>query len=132
MIHIIARLFVEGDQFSPAEAETMAGFRFTQKSERGELATTGRYKGQPLPYGWAELEAAAPGHFLTTADGPFFEAAEALTRAAQTQGEVAVRLHVDVEYVAQCNLEFAPSILAAVSRLGVPLTMTCYESSRSE
>ena len=132
MIHAIARLFVEGDQFSPAEAETLAGFRFTQKSERGVLATTGRYKGRPLPYGWAELEATAPGDFLMTVDGPFFEAAEALTRAALTQGEVDVRLHVDVEHDDQCHLELAPGVLAAVSRLGVPLTMSCYEKGEKE
>jgi hypothetical protein len=132
MIHIIARLFVVGNQFSPAEAETMAGFRFTQKSERGVLGTTGRYKGQPLPHGSAELEATAPGHFLTTADGPFFEAAEALTRAAQAQGEVDVRLHADVKHDGQCNLEIAPCVLAALHRLGVPLTMTCYETGKNE
>lgn len=132
MIHVVARLFVVGDQFSPAEAEARACFRFTRKSERGVLGTTGRYKGQPLPYGSAELEVTAPSTFLSTTDGPFFEAAEALTRAAQAQGEVDVRLHVDVDHDGQCNLEIAPGVLAALHRLGIPLTMTCYETGKNE
>ena len=44
-----------GQSFSPALAERTTGISFSSKNEPGELGTTGRYAGQPRPYGAATL-----------------------------------------------------------------------------
>lgn len=128
MVSTRARLILVGTNFSPSAAEVAAGVRFSKTSKKGEQGSVGRYKGQPLPYGSAELDADRGPEFLTAVDQSFFAKAAALAEAARSQGDLDVLLHIDVEYFGQCNLEIAPAVLAAFHALGGPLTISCYES----
>lgn len=61
-------------------------------------------------------------------DEEFFSAARQLVEASTGAGADHSVLHLDVAFDTQCNLEFGQAFLAAVQRLGVPFTMTCYQS----
>jgi hypothetical protein len=49
------RLTFWGEAFSPQEAGRRTGLALTTSNEPGDIASRGRYKGKPRPYGSAEL-----------------------------------------------------------------------------
>lgn len=115
-----------GGEFSPEATEAAAGILFTKKHEKGELGHHGRHKGQPVPYGFAELAVAEPSGFLQVPNEEFFGSARKVLDAARGLGAVDASIHIDVEYDVQCNLEISPAVQEAVGRLGVPITITCW------
>jgi hypothetical protein len=128
VVELSPSLDLWGERFSPREAEAATGLALSDKTEPGALGTAGRYRGVPVPYGSATLEppASVPptdrlGWLLATA-APHAEALRGL-------GAELWRLHVDVRYQAQCNLEFSPEEVAAVAALRVPFTVTCWEDA---
>ncbi len=112
--------------------EANAGVRLTAAQEPGAFGVIGPSAGKPLPFGSGELASTRDPAFLDAPDEEFFNRAEALVRAAPGAGAEDIVLHVDVEHDGQCNLEFSQAFLAAVQRLGVPFTMTCYEAGGRE
>jgi hypothetical protein len=121
-------LRVHGRAFSPRAAEARSGLNFSVVREPGEIVERGRYAGQPLPYGTADYisqedEAGCDGRALR-----FFADAERLWRAARECGAEEAVLHLDFQWKDQCNLEFDASFVAAAHRLGLPVTITCWEA----
>ncbi len=57
MIRITTSINFWGSTFQPGRAEQLTGLLFTEKNEVGDIAKTGRYKHQPLPYGAASFNA---------------------------------------------------------------------------
>lgn len=122
-----------GDSFSPAAAESLTGLTFARTNEPGQIAERGRYAGQPLPYGSAELRLAA-NPVVGTADfvAPFSDALTSLRISAEQfrkVGATDITVHFDVAYEAQCNLELKPVSLALLNTLDLPVTITCFEAS---
>ena len=127
MVHIRATLRMAGATFSPRAAVQLTGVPLSSSREPGELVHSGRYAGRPSPYGSAEIRAPGTAKFLDGQEDEFFARVSILARAAKTLGADDVVLHLDIEHDGQCNIEFKPAFVAAVQRLGVPLTMTCYQ-----
>ena len=67
---------------------------------------------------------AAPKDFDATLKEAVNETREMLKQYAPED----IVLHMDLEYVDQCNLEFTPQQLKAISELGVTFALTCWES----
>lgn len=132
MIKPRATLRLQGSAFSPSSVEERTGLRFTASQERGELGRLGRYAGRPIPYGSAELACTVNSALLASPDEEFFGAAERLVRAGEALGVESAVLHVDIEFESQCNFEFSQAFLAAVLRIGAPLTVSCYEAEGTE
>lgn len=117
-------LRASGEAFSPAGAEARCGLRFTGKGERGETTPTGRYRGRPLPYGWAELRS---GDDTGGPGAPFVRAASALAAASAASGATECVLHIDVAFREQCNFEISRESLAVLAELGLPVTISCFQ-----
>jgi hypothetical protein len=127
MVKVTAVLRATGTDFSPEAVEHLTGISFSKKHERGSSGTIGRYRGQPLPYGSAELASPETGMDLMVPDAPFFAAIEKLAPACSTAGATSTVLHIDVAFTDQCNIELSPEFISALARLGIPITMSCFQ-----
>lgn len=127
MVRVLAGFFASGPQFSPGVVERRTGVRFSRKNECGEMGMTGRYRGQPIPYGSGDFQGPEAGLDPQVPDEHFFESVEALARECSAAGATSMRLHLDVEYVDQCNLEWSSAFVSALGRARVAVTISCYE-----
>jgi hypothetical protein len=118
---------VSGSEFSPDSVERSTGISFTTKHEPGVLGAIGRYRGMPMPYGSAEL--AAPEEYVDpeAIDQRFLLAVGELVPACEVAGATTIVLHINAAYRDQCNIEVSSAFLASLARLGVTVTMTCFE-----
>lgn len=130
MIQVRATLRMMGTRFSPSAAERRAGVNLAARCEPGELVRTGRYAGQAAPYGSGDLVARCDTGRLAEVDDAFFAAAARLVAIAHDVGIDEMVLHLDVEHDEQCNIELSAAFLAAVQRLGVSLTLSCFKGER--
>lgn len=124
---MFASAVVFGDGFSPAEAEQATGLRFNEVHERGRVYhERGRFKGEPWPFGHAvlepppEVEGDEKLSWLLSAVLPH---AETLRHLGVTYGKV----HVAYAHDGQCNLDYEPSVVAELARLGWNFCVSCYE-----
>jgi len=116
-----------GEAFSPSTAEKQTGIVFDAKNEPGEIARSGRYRNQPTPHGSATIKFEDD---LSSCDPLTTQSLNVLAEsipAFREAGATTIVIHCDVAYRDQCNLEMSPGFLAAIARLGVPLTLTCYQ-----
>ena len=112
-----------GDHFQPS----MVGYEFAFYVEPGTLATSGRYKGCPLPYGKAEI--IAP-HEITNPSEQLLAVcrlASELLPALRNAGATNFYLHVLREYTAQCNEELTTEEMKLIASLDCPFTYTAYQ-----
>lgn len=115
-------LRASGEDFSPAAAEARSGIQFSEKGEPGEIATTGRARGQPRPYRWAELRSPnAPNGGPSAA---FVRAASALAAASVACGASECTVHIDVAFRDQLNFELSRSSIAGLAKIGLPVTIS--------
>ena len=119
-----------GRGFSPTSVEGRTRIVFSKKNEQGDLGRLGRYRGLPTPYGSAELASEAEADLLSP-NNDFFRAVEVLAPACEAAGATEMHLHLDVAFREQCNLEIGPAFISAVARLGMTLTMSCYQDATS-
>lgn len=115
-----------GPEFSPRSVERQTGILFSQQNEPGDIGTTGRYRGQPRPYGSCTLPGPNSGLDLQAPDAGFFEAVERLAGACRAAGATTVVIHLDIAYTEQCNFEMSEEFLSAAARAGVALTISCH------
>jgi hypothetical protein len=131
MVELRPILTLWGEQFSPRRAEEATGLTLVHTKEPGEIGERGRYKGLPLPYGAAFVKVppdVEPPRRLSW----LLECAERHLAVLQKLGATLCKLHIDVRYWDQCNLEFAPHELVRIAALGVLFTITCWDRSGSE
>ncbi len=126
MVKISGVFLASGPEFSPRSVERQTGILFSQQNEPGDIGTTGRYRGQPRPYGSCTLLGPNPGLDLQVPDPRFFEAVERLAGACRAAGATTVVIQLGVAYAEQCNFEMSEELLSAVARAGVALTISCY------
>jgi hypothetical protein len=100
---------------------------FSEKNEPGATGNAGRYRSKPIPYGSATLESDPPDDLdalldiLTCSIAKFREA-----------GADDITLHCDVFYSGQCNFEFSVNQIACLSKLKIPITISCYDNASSD
>jgi hypothetical protein len=124
MLLIKAKCSLYGEGFSPKAAEVLTGLSFKEKNELHEIGTRGRYIGKPIPYGNAILEAQV--EHASNLDKILDLIGNHLTIFRDCGAEDIV-LHCDVFFDKQCNFEFSEPQLAKISKLNIPLTISCYQ-----
>ncbi|MBI4965357.1 MAG: hypothetical protein HY913_18920 [Desulfomonile tiedjei] len=127
MLNIYAHCSLWGEEFSPAKAERNSGMPFDEKSEPGEIATFGRFRGQPLPYGSAKLILREGGERGKLIDPEIISFVAKNLHHFRKAGATDIQIDIVVAYGGQCNLEMSPEFLNSVASLGIPLTLSCYE-----
>jgi hypothetical protein len=128
MVELRPVLTLWGEQFSPRGAEEATGLALARAEEPGEIGVRGRHKGLPLPYG-AALVKVPPDVDPARRLAWLIEAAKRHLAALREVGATLCKLHLDVRYWDQCNLEFDPYELARIAALGVLFTITCWDRS---
>ena len=122
-----ASAVVFGDDFSPAEAEQATGLTFDSAHERGQVYhERGRFRGKPWPFGHAVLK--APPEVDSHDKLPWL--LDAILPHAETLRQLGVtygKIHVSYAHDQQCNLDFEPSLVADLARLGWNFCVSCYE-----
>lgn len=83
----------------------------------GEIATRGRYKGKPYPYGSISFNASP----------------ESVAEFIETIGDLEkigieyINVCLNVAYNKECVFDLSPDLAARFSRLDITLCVTCYE-----
>ena len=120
---------LQGERFSPALAGERTGLVLVDANEPGEVAPSGRYAGEPLPYGSAMLvlldEDLEPG---ASALEPLRGLGERLPEL-RALGATEASLFLVVAYEGQCHFALSPEELGALARLGVPLGVSCHPAA---
>ena len=119
---------VRGTHFSPSAAERATGMPFTTKHEPGELGSRGRYRGVPMPDGYASRDFSVPPETedLVAANSDLLAELERCLPHYRAAGALHVALHYNVCYSSQCNMEFSPALLRRLAALDVVVALTCY------
>ena len=119
-------VLLRGDAFSPKEAERATGLNLQDKLEVGEIATKGRYRGKPVPYGTAQLEAPEEipyGESLLWIIG----ALEKHLDSFYGMGADTTRIYAGYFYKDQCNFGFGKNELQALAKLNIGFDISCYD-----
>jgi hypothetical protein len=120
---------LSGERFSPAEAERVTGLVLLDKREPGHIGRYGRYRGKPVPYGAASLDAPKripPSEKLTWVLDLALPHIETLRALGVDQAEVWILEH----FGSQINMAYRPEELEKLARLGLPLCVSGYETEQ--
>ena len=118
---------VTGDRFSPSAAEDRTELVFVDKVEPGDLGTFGPYHGKPVPYGTAMLEF---NDIMDCSSPEFLKWLDDIRRSIplfKEEGAEDIALDFLVAYKYQCNLEAEPDFFLALAKLGIPVSLSCWE-----
>ena len=126
MVRITATIEFWGSNFQPGQAEQLTGLLFTRKNEIGDIATSGRYKNQPLPYASASFGApdtvAWPDRVLWLAQ----QWAGHIDLARQCGAEE-IHFWVGYYYDTQCNCDLSVEEINAINALSIPYWFSVYQ-----
>lgn len=126
MIRITASINFFGDTFQPGRAEELTGLSFTEKNEVGDIAKTGRYKNQPLPYGASSFNAPNeiewPNRVLWLAQ----QWVGKIDTAKQC-GADNIHFWVGYFYDDQCNCNLSVEEIKAINALSIPYLFSVYQ-----
>jgi len=114
-----------GEKFSPTHAEECTGLTFDQKNEVGEPGHTGRYKGQPKPFGAARLKAPTS---LPDSDKILWLANVVMGKIERLAecGLEDAHFSVAYYYQDQCNCSLSKEESRAIADVGVDFWFSCY------
>ncbi len=120
---------MQGDSFSPSAIEAKTRIIFDRKNEPGEIGKIGRYKGNPIPYGNAEIVFSETGSSadLFSSEASILNSLEEHLASFRASGVEEISLNVNVFYEEQCNLELSPELLKRLYELGVALNISCQQ-----
>lgn len=123
MVSMSMCLIATGEAFSPAALEKVIGFQVAKKHEQGEIGVAGRYKGVEYPSGSCIIEMEDSNELIK-----FLEASMPLIKKYGVTDSI---LEITVEYSDQCNFDFTPDWLARVSKLNIPISISCFKTEDS-
>jgi hypothetical protein len=118
---------IRGESFSPKKAAKLTGWVFAEQDEPGPLSDEDSRRGLPIPPGWANYDF---GLLNDCSDPCFIRWLENVKNNIPMlvyAGAEKIVLEFLVAYKGQCNLEAEPDFFAAIARLGLPVTMSCWE-----
>jgi hypothetical protein len=112
---------VRGKQFKPSLVE----FTFTESHDCGEIGKAGRYRGQPMPYGSANIHVPS---YIPHEERIIYIVNIALRLLPELQRAGATEWHVDIGrfYSTQCNEEYSPEEISLLAQLKCPLLYSAY------
>ncbi len=119
-------ILLQGEIFSPKEAEKSTGLHLSKKHEVGDIGKEGKYKNKPLPYGSAILE--APENIpMDEKFSWLMQSLEDTLEKLYKCGAGETRIYAGYFYKNQCNLTFTKEELNAIARLNIDLWLSCYD-----
>lgn len=127
MLDIYVACHLWGEEFSPRSVETQLGSVFKDLKEPGDISRYGRYVNQPLPYGSATVvlrDGGETGEIIPRKALRWLAGNMGLFRRA---GATEIYINVVVGYVGNCNFGMSPGLLKDLSKLGIGLSISCYE-----
>ena len=118
-----------GPDLSPIAVEEKTGINFDRKNEPGEIGKMGRYKGDIIPFGNAEIDFSETGTSadLLSPDAPILDTLEKHRSFFLTAGATEITLIINVFYQEQCNLEQSHKLLKRLAELDVDLLISCQQ-----
>ena len=134
MVRVRAICTASGPAFSPRAAEAHSGLLFARKQEPGELSELDRYQGHSPGAGRAELALQEYGSLadLTAKHQSALDALGRSVEALRRAGATDLRLRFDIEYAGACVLDLSSDLLRKLGDLGLPLTISCFETHETE
>lgn len=117
--------------FGEAFAPSLVPFNFSEQQDPGDIGTTGKFKGRPLPYGSASYRVPAD---VENADRIKHLVAVVKPLLAAIREAGATEWHVSIGRVfdGQCNEEYSQEELLLIASLQCGLVYSAYESSENE
>ena len=126
MIKIQPKILFQGESFSPKLAEDKLNIVFSEKLEVNEIATRGRYKDKPLPYGSSVIE--PPDNvFWNDRISWLCDFLTDKIEIIKSCGATSIELSVAYYYVDQCNCYLTKEEISKIFRLQIPLSFSVYE-----
>ena len=118
---------IMGEQFRPSQMT----FAFTEAQDPGEEGVLGRYRGTPIPYGWAIIR--VPSNIPNQDRIEYLHAAvlPLLPELAQA-GATDWTLDIGRYYSTQCNEELTADQLTLIAQLRCSLTYSAYQVTEVE
>jgi hypothetical protein len=133
-INIMPFCLLQGDKFSPAEAERKTNLTLSEKHEIGELVKLGKNKGKPYAYGSAILD--PPSDYDKTkykwSEDWLIDKLINHIQTFRECGADEITLKFLISYSIQCNMEFHPEQLRKISSLNIPFFISCYQADENE
>jgi len=120
-----------GNNFSPKSVEDATGINFDRKVEVGDIGDTGKYKGKPIPYGSASLD--APKYIKD--DDKILWLANLLKGKIERMydfGLEQAHFYIGYFYEDQCNCTLTREELKAISDLEIDFWFSCYDQSEDK
>ena len=120
-----------GEGFSPIKAEEKTGVFLRDKLEVGDISKRGPYRGKPTPYGSGVLEVPAEipyGHRIMW----LVNVLEGKLETIYNLGAEPTQIYAGYYYKDQCNFEFTPQEIQAISKLNIEFGISCYDVSDDE
>jgi len=121
-------VLLRGEEFSPKKAEEITGLKLRDKLEVGEISPRGRYRGEPVPYGTAQLE--------VPTEIPYDDRLMWIIRSLEVNlqklydcGAKETRICAGYFYKNQCNFGFSKKELLAIAKLEIDFDVSCYDIS---
>lgn len=125
IVDMDVRCHLYGDNFSAKKVEELTGLTLNNKMKFGEIATRGKYKGTPIPYGNGEL---SPPSEYKEKDDFGLEWISLIMKdyisVFRSCGAENIDLVIGVFYEGQCNF----TLPSKAGELGIELQVSCYES----
>jgi len=121
MINVHFYCSLHGGNFDPTPFLDHAQFEFLDYYRVGDVLQRGRFKGEISNYGYICLKSKQKGFDEFVHD---LYAIKPLIVKSVADRKI---LHLTLEYKGQCNWEFKPILLQIISKLGLTLTLSCYE-----
>lgn len=121
MIVISQYCILKGDNFSPKKTSDILNISFDEMNEKGELGIIGRYKGKAIPYGSCVIRTENEEYkILNILEKHIYD--------FKKYGVEEIMLHWDVAYQQQCNFEIGVDYINRLSKLSIPLSVSCFDS----
>lgn len=119
---------MHGDRFSPKQIQNLTGWQFAYQHEKDETIRFKNGQTALMDSGAAFLKVELDENVnWSERTDQFIAALEDNIELLRANGLEFLVFHVDVLYENQCNLEFEPSIIARIGRLGASLTVSAYK-----
>ncbi|MDX8363357.1 hypothetical protein [Cytobacillus sp. IB215316] len=129
IVDMDVRCHLYGNMFSAKKVEELTGLTLDNKVEVGDIATRGKYKGMPTPYGNGELS--PPSEYKEKNDFGLEWISLIMNdyiSVFRSCGAENINLVIGVFYEGQCNFSLPSKALKLIGEMEIELQLSCYES----
>lgn len=126
MTNLSYSFIIQSEKLVPDEIEIKYNIKFSEKNSKGEIGKIGRYKGKEIPFGSGSIK------FIGEKDEVLIEKICNFVKDLSDIEEYLIILHLDVEYVNQCNFEIEQIYSKFAIDINIPITSSCYQIDNKE